>query len=305
LSTRAGELRDTIGDTNATVTALAGNTTERLGTALSGVANVGITSLQGVTGAMQLFGVESEGARKVLEKLQGLLLVTQSIQGFGALPDAINNIKAGFASLLVAKEADIVASEAQTVASTGAAVSIEAEAVASTAASGALTTQTAVTEGATVATGALNVAMRALPIVAIVAGVATLAAGIYSYISSSNAAKKAEEERKKKADELAKSQKEYTEGVAKESAELVSLLYQLKQTNAGTSERDKLVKKINSDYGATLKNLQDEASFQEQVNLAIQDCFDNLIQLTLIAGSSTSDIIPTPCFKSSSLKMIS
>ena len=271
LSTRAGELRDTIGDTNATVTALAGNTTERLGTALSGVANVGITSLQGITGAMNIFGVQSEEARQILEKLQGLLLVTQSIQGFGALPDAINNIKAGFASLFIAKEADVVVTEAQAVASGSAAVAIEAEAVAAGVASGALATQTAVTEGATVATGALNIAMRALPIVAIVAGIATLAAGIYSYVSSSNAAKKAEEERKKKADELAKSQKEYADGVAKESSELVSLLFQLKATNAGTSERDKLLKKINSQYGATLKNLQDETKFQEQANLAIQD----------------------------------
>jgi hypothetical protein len=271
LSVRAGELRDTIGDTNAIVGSLAGNATERLGTALSGVANIGITGLQAITGGMQLFGVESEEARLVLEKLQGLLFLTQSIVGFGALPDAINNIKAGFSSLFVVKEADVLVTEAQALASTEAAAGISAEAAASGLASGALVTQTAVTEGATVATGALNIAMRALPIVAIVAGIATLAAGIYSYVSSSNAAKKAEEERKKKADELAKSQKEYADGVAKESSELVSLLFQLKATNAGTSERDKLLKKINSGYGATLKNLQDESKFQEQANLAIQD----------------------------------
>jgi hypothetical protein len=271
LSTRAGELRDTIGDTNATVTALAGNTTERLGTALSGVANVGITGLQGVTGAMQLFGVQSEEARQVLEKLQGLLLVTQSIQGFGALPDAINNIKAGFASLLVVKEADIVATEAQAVASTQAAVGIGAEAAASVTATGALGAQTVVTEGTTVATTALGFAMKALPIVAVVAGIATLAAGVYNYLNASNQAKKAEEERKKRQEELTKAQNEAANSVAKESAEFVNLVYQVKLSNAGSKERLDAINRINSTYGTTLKNIQDEQAFQDQLNVSIEE----------------------------------
>jgi hypothetical protein len=165
LSVRAGELRDQIGDTNNVVTALAGNTTERLGTALSGVANIGITGLQGVTGAMQLFGVESEGARKILEKLQGLLFLTQAIQGLGALPDAITQIKAGFSSLTVAREADAAAQAFQTE-QTVLATTVTSTNVATTGTNTAATVlhteavvaDAAATEAATLATRALSAA---------------------------------------------------------------------------------------------------------------------------------------------------
>lgn len=196
LSVRAGELRDTIGDTNNVVTALAGNATERLGTALSGVVNVGITGLQGVTGAMKLFGVESEESRQVLEKLQGLLFVTQAIQGFGALPDSIAAIRAGLSSLTSARAADLAVQEAQIAADAAQSTTT----VINTAAQGASTVATeahaaasaadaTATGAATVATEGFTAALAANPIGLVVVGLTALISALIIFSDGQKTAK--------------------------------------------------------------------------------------------------------------------
>jgi len=74
-------------------------------------------------------------------------------------------------------------------------------------------------------------------------------------------------------DEAVKKQKAYQEGAKKqaefigsESKEFATLISRLKATNQGTKERSDLIKKINTGYGTTLKNLKDEAAFQRQAN---------------------------------------
>lgn len=242
LSTRAGQLRDTIGDTNAVIQATAGNLTERFGRALSSTAQIGIAGFQGITAAQALFGSENEDLNETLVKLSALLNLSQAVETFGGLGDKITEITAGFGLFTSGSAATTTA----------------------------LAEQTVVTNTATTATGGLNLAMRALPIVAIVAAVAALATGLYSYINATNETKKAEEKRKKEQEAIIKGQKEQAEFVAKESSELVQLLFQLKQTNAASTERRKILKTINSEYGGTLKNLKDEVLFQEQVNGAIK-----------------------------------
>ena len=188
LSVRAGQLKDQIADTNTVVGALAGNTTERLGTALSGVVNVGVTGLQGVVGAMKLFGVESERSKEILEKLQGLLFVTQAIQGFGALPDSIAAIKAGLSSLTVARTVDVAAQQAQaasTAAETASTVVNTAANAASTAGTRAHATamvvDTVATEGATIATRGFTAALAANPIGLVVVGLTALISSLFLF----------------------------------------------------------------------------------------------------------------------------
>lgn len=60
--------------------------------------------------------------------------------------------------------------------------------------------------------------------------------------------------------------KESRESVAKESGAFATLISRLKETNAGSKERDVLIKQINKEYGTTLKNIKDETKFQEQLN---------------------------------------
>ena len=60
--------------------------------------------------------------------------------------------------------------------------------------------------------------------------------------------------------------KKQREEIAKESGAFATLISRLKTTNANTKEREELIKKINSQYGTTLKNIKDERDFQEQLN---------------------------------------
>lgn len=75
------------------------------------------------------------------------------------------------------------------------------------------------------------------------------------------------EQRKKNNDLISESAKY----VAKESSEYVGLVNGLKNTNQNSKERNELIDKINSQYGTTLKNIDDERLFQEQLNNSLKD----------------------------------
>ena len=60
--------------------------------------------------------------------------------------------------------------------------------------------------------------------------------------------------------------KKQREEIAKESGAFATLISRLKATNQNTKEREELIKKINLQYGTTLKNIKDERDFQEQLN---------------------------------------
>ena len=105
----------------------------------------------------------------------------------------------------------------------------------------------------------------------LIAGVSLLVANWDNLTASSN---KAAEEQKKLAEETKKfneESKETTKKVAEESSAFVSLVYQLKATNANSKERSTLMKEINSKYGTTLKNLSDENEFQAQLNKSVEE----------------------------------
>ena len=85
-----------------------------------------------------------------------------------------------------------------------------------------------------------------------------------------NPANKELEELNKKQKKIAEEQKAQADFVGKESSMYVGLLYALKQTNKGSKERAELIKTINNQYGTTLKNIQDETKFQNQLNTSIE-----------------------------------
>ena len=63
--------------------------------------------------------------------------------------------------------------------------------------------------------------------------------------------------------------KEQREEIAKQSSGFASLISQLKATNVNSEERVKLIKKINDNYGTTIKNLKDETKFQNALNVEL------------------------------------
>ena len=96
-------------------------------------------------------------------------------------------------------------------------------------------------------------------------------AKIVEWASNLSGANEELERQRKIRERINKEQKENGEYISKESSEYVSLLYALKQTNKESEQRKSLLIEINDNYGTTLKNLSDEASFQMQLNTAIRE----------------------------------
>ena len=250
LSLKAGELRDQIADTNAVVGQLAGNLSERLVRGITGVVSIGVAGFQTLASGVALFGGESEELQKTMVKLQALMNLSQAIETFSGLDQKIVEIRASFQSLTVATNTQTIAQEGENIA----------------------------TAQGTVATTALGVAMKALPIIAIVAAIGTLVYGIYQYVSANNEAAKQEKEAAKQREiltkktlEQEKAQQKDRESVAAASREYLNLIQKLKDTNANSAERSKLIKEINATYGTTFKNLKDESLFQDQLNISVKE----------------------------------
>lgn len=257
LSNRAGQLRDQIADTSATINAVAGNAIERFTAGLTNTIQIGVAGFQALNAAQVLFGSENEEVNKSIQKMTALLNLSQALQTLGGLDQKIVEIRASFASLIPVQQATAASTAA-------AAVSLEGEAIAATAAAGA-------TEAAAVSTTALGRAMSALPLVGIIAALGFAVKALVDYASSNEEAEKKEEDRKKKLEELKKAQEAHNKAVVASSKDYVSLIFALKQTNAGTIERKKLIDEVNKTYGTTFKNLKDETAFQSQLNLSIKE----------------------------------
>lgn len=136
---------------------------------------------------------------------------------------------------------------------------------------GATTASAVATRGAAIATQAFNAAIKANP-VGLVIGALTAVLLLFSdYIFAADEAVVANEE-------LTASQKAVNdvnaianEQIAKETGELNALFGALKNTNAGSEERKKLIDEINGKYGTTLTNIKNEKEFIEQLDFAYQN----------------------------------
>ena len=76
---------------------------------------------------------------------------------------------------------------------------------------------------------------------------------------------------------LNKYRKESAKYVADESSAFIGNINALRNTNAGSAERARMIKLINSTHGTTIKNLKDEAFFQKQLNDQVQSFLDKKI----------------------------
>jgi hypothetical protein len=257
MAMEAGQLKDKIADTQAVVKGLAGSAMENLGGGFAKVGKIGVDAFQGIESAGVLLGVNTDALMETMVRLQALSGLSDALESLGGIGDKITEIKAAFTGAAVklglftaAKEVDVVVTEAQAVATTE----------------------------ATVAQEGLNVAMSANPIGLVIAGILALGAAIvglvYIFDQETAAEKKAAAEAKKLAEQRkynAKYAKEAAEFVGKETGSYASLIYSLKSTNAGSKERNEIMKQINSEYGTTLKNMSDEFAFQEQLNRSLED----------------------------------
>jgi hypothetical protein len=85
------------------------------------VAQGGIGALQGLTGAMQIFGSENEEVNKIIQKFQGFINVTQGIESIAGLSDSFKSLKVILGLTTVSQSALATATEVEAVAATQAA----------------------------------------------------------------------------------------------------------------------------------------------------------------------------------------
>lgn len=243
LSIAAGKLRDQIKDTQDVINSTAGSSVENLGTALNSTASIGIAGFQAITSAQALFGSESEDLQKTLVKLQAVAGLSDAVKTLGGLGDTLTQIKASAIAAAQGMGILTVATEAETV----------------------------VTEGATVAQEGLNTAMKLNPVALIVTSVLALVSALAILNSKTSESTKEEEKRRKAYLATLEAQKQSIKTISDESTKFVSLIYQLKQTNANSKLRKDLIKEINDEYGTTLKNISDETEFQKLLNKEVAD----------------------------------
>lgn len=246
LQQKAGELKDTMQDVNATIEATAGSATENLAKGLGKATSVGIAGFQGLISAQALFGDESKAVTETLVKLQALAGLSDALNSLGALGDTMTEIKASFIAaasklglLTTAKEVDIVVTEGQILA----------------------------TEGATVATNMLGKSMNALPIFAIIAGI-TAVIGAIAYLASQTeeaviTQEDLNETTKATADAFSK---------AKQNVDEVGLAFE--NASKGVGSKKKALELYNQKFGDTLGIAKDynqaEAIFTKNADTYIK-----------------------------------
>jgi hypothetical protein len=246
LQQKAGELKDTMQDVNATIEATAGSATENLAKGLGKATSVGIAGFQGLISAQALFGDESKAVTETLVKLQALAGLSDALNSLGALGDTMTEIKASFIAaasklglLTTAKEVDIVVTEGQIVA----------------------------TEGATVATNVLGKTMNALPIIAIIAGLTAVVGAIAYFASQTEEATITQEDlnetTKATADAFSK---------AKQNVDEVGLAFE--NASKGVGSKKKALELYNQKFGDTLGIAKDynqaEAIFTKNADTYIK-----------------------------------
>jgi hypothetical protein len=94
LAAAAGQLKDKVDDSNEAINAMNPNKFQAVAS-FAGAAAGGISA---VTGAMGLFGEQSEEVTKTLAKVQSAMALSQGLAAISELPKAWNNLKAAMAS---------------------------------------------------------------------------------------------------------------------------------------------------------------------------------------------------------------
>ncbi len=244
----AGELKDRIGDLQ-NQTKVASSDFKKLDLAVASI-GTGAAVFQGLQGAIALAGSENENLTKTMVKLQAAQGIANAVsQVANALnKDAVLGIQLRIA---IEKIKNFVIGDTAKVTSQAAA----GEGILSTA-----------NTGVAVTTGTATLAMRAFRLALISTGVGALVVGLGALIANYDklfGSTKKLTEAQKAAIEKAKEEREE---IAKQSSSFALLISRLKDTTKGSAERAALIKTINSQYGTTLKNLDDEAKFQFAVN---------------------------------------
>jgi len=156
----------------------------------------------------------------------------------------------------------------------------------------------------TVAVGESTGALKLFRLALLGTGIGAVIVGITALIANFGALKEmvtgVSEEEQKLADQRAKNEAKRMDFVSKESAAFATMIVQLQASNEGSKERSRLISEINKKYGTTLKNLSDEAAFQNQLNKELQNYL--AYQTAKFQLQSSEELIVANLRKQSKLK---
>jgi hypothetical protein len=266
LARAASELKDKVDDANDAIKAINPNKFQAVASFAASAAG----GISAVTGAMGLFGEQSEEVTKTLAKVQSAMALSQGLASLSEMPKAWDAVKTALGlTTAVQQTKNIVDAEAVVVTEAQVVATTELEAV-----------QKRQSIGTRIATGLQwlwNTAIMANPIGAIVIAVAALVAGLYllaKAFSSSNA----EQERQLK---LTKDLGVATAEGAKNSAverNNLEILYKTStdQTKSLQERKDAQVE-LQKTYPLTFKNYTDEEFALGKAKIG----FDNLSESVL------------------------
>jgi len=133
----------------------------------------------------------------------------------------------------------------------------------------------------------LGTAIKSIPFVAIIGFATELYFWLKSNKDETDNLTEAEKKRNSAIEEQKRLQEDMNNQLSAATSRFVSLIEQLKQTNANSKEREILIKRINDQYGTTLQNLKDEKDFTEQLNKAVDTYIKSKKQQILIQQNET------------------
>jgi hypothetical protein len=128
--------------------------------------------------------------------------------------------------------------------------------------------QTVATEVATAAQKGLNNAIKSNPLGLLLGVLSAVVLAYQAFADSADEVTESTQKQKENIEELNKISADYNKQLAVEKNELDRLFNSVKQYNTGSRERQNILNEINQKYGLTLKNLDDEKKFVEQLDAA-------------------------------------
>lgn len=245
LAAQAGKLKDAMSDARREINRQSSDIKSFEG--VVDIVRTATTAWQVYQGAMNAFGIESEEAMKAMQKLQGIMAITNGLKQLGT--QLTNNETATYKAyhavlrlLGIEKQKDVAQTNAQT--------------AATTANTAAMTTSTA-------AARALRIALASLGIGLLITAIATLVSYADEIAHFFGGMTEEEKRAEEQLEELNKTLEEGRNQVVKNVAELMGYKKAIDDFNGSQKEENQLVAELNEKYGEALGKHQTLAEWKD------------------------------------------
>lgn len=245
LAAQAGKLKDAMSDARREINRQSSDIKSFEG--VVDIVKTATTAWQVYQGAMNAFGIESEEAMKAMQKLQGIMAITNGLKQLGT--QLTNNETATYKAyhavlrmLGFEKTKDVAQTNAQTAATTA---------------------NTAAMTASTAAARALRIALASLGIGLLITAIATLVSYADEIAQFFGGMSEDEKRAQEQLEELNKTLEEGRNQVIKNVAELMGYKKAIDDFNGSQKEENQLVAELNEKYGEALGKHQTLAEWKD------------------------------------------